>query len=275
MLCGGTIFCDHASGLIDVRNQVTSGASDTLRSKAMFERMAANHGVLIKSYRGDNGVFSSRDFRGELASQKQGLTLSGVGAHYQNGVAERAIQTVTSHARIMMLHSALRWPSTTEASLWPFALEYAAHIWNTTPKESCGGLSPLEIFSSSRMGGEFQELNHSHVWGSPAYVLDPTMQDGKKLPKRQPRSRRGVVLDVSPLHASTVGEILNLTTGSITPQYHVVFDDWSTTVLAQEDYVPDTWEDLFIHHRIQSLEPDNIGTPLADEWFDEDSRAER
>ncbi|MGH3053526.1 MAG: hypothetical protein ACRDL7_00935 [Gaiellaceae bacterium] len=135
MFCGGTIFCDHASGLINVHHQVTLGASDTLRSKLLFERMSANNGVHIKNYCGDNGVFASKDFRGELALQKQGLTLSGVGAHHQNGVAERAIQTVTAHARIMMLHAALRWPSTTDASYWPFALDYAAHLWNTTPKE--------------------------------------------------------------------------------------------------------------------------------------------
>ncbi|MGH3054777.1 MAG: hypothetical protein ACRDL7_07350, partial [Gaiellaceae bacterium] len=72
--------------------------------------MAASHGVHIQNYRGDNGVFTSRDFRRQLELQHQGLTLSGVGAHHQNGVAERAIKTVTTHARIMMLHAALRWP---------------------------------------------------------------------------------------------------------------------------------------------------------------------
>ncbi|MGH3053715.1 MAG: hypothetical protein ACRDL7_01895, partial [Gaiellaceae bacterium] len=272
-LCGGTIFCDHASGLIDVRNQVTLGASDTLRSKLMFERMASSHGVHVRNYRGDNGVFTSRDFRRQLEIQKQGLTLSGVGAHHQNGVAERAIKTVTTHARIMMLHAALRWPEATQASLWPFALEYAAHLWNTTPKESCGGMSPMEFFSSSRM--EFQEINNAHVWGCPAYVLDPTLQDGKKLPKWQPRSRRGMFIGVSPSHSTTVGEILNLTTGSVTPQYHVVFDDWFSTVTCPDDHVPETWEDLFLHHRSQILEPDQVGPPLADEWLDADSRAQR
>ena len=37
-------------------------------------------------------------------------------------------------------------------------------------------------------------------------------------------------MGLSPDHASTVPLVLNLDTGAITPQFHVAFDDWFTTV---------------------------------------------
>jgi hypothetical protein len=73
-------------------------------------------------------------------------------------------------------------------------------------------------------------LEQARVWGCPVYVLNPKLQDGKKLPKWTMRSRQGVYLGISPVHASTVGRILNITTGAITPQYHVMYDEYYTTV---------------------------------------------
>lgn len=64
----------------------------------------------------------------------------------------------------------------------------------------------------------------------PAYVLDKSIQDGKKIPRWKPRSDRRIYVGVSPNHASTVGLCLNLTTGAISPQYHVVYDDQFATV---------------------------------------------
>ena len=85
---------DHASGFIHVEHQVSLSAGDTIRSKRNFERLLYNHGVIVKSYRADNGVFSSADFEAEILRGSQTITFSGVGAQHQNGVAERAIRTV-------------------------------------------------------------------------------------------------------------------------------------------------------------------------------------
>ena len=46
-------------------------------------------------------------------------------------------------------------------------------------------------------------------------------------------------MGLSPDHASTVPLVLNLDTGAITPQFHVVFDDWFTTVATSVDDIPD------------------------------------
>ena len=45
-------------------------------------------------------------------------------------------------------------------------------------------------------------------------------------------------MGLSPDHASTVPLVLNLDTGAITPQFHVVFDDWFTTVTTSVDDLP-------------------------------------
>ena len=56
-------------------------------------------------------------------------------------------------------------------------------------------------------------------------------------------------MDLSPDHASTVCLVLNLDNGTITPQFHVVLDDWFTAVVTRIDDLPDfnstTWSNIF------------------------------
>ena len=76
-------------------------------------------------------------------------------------------------------------------------------------------------------------------------------------------------------HSTTVGNILNLTTGHISPQYHVVYDELFTTVLGSlTDAVFDAeeWNALL---QLKSLEtyidpPDAARDQLPfREWFDD------
>ena len=71
---------------------------------------------------------------------------------------------------------------------------------------------------------------NAHPWGVPVCVLDPTPQDGFKIPKFNPRARKGIHLGPSPLHASSVGMILNPKTNRISPQFHCICDDYFETV---------------------------------------------
>ena len=82
------------------------------------------------------------------------------------------------------------------------------------------------------------------------YILDPHLQAGQKLPRWQPRSKRGVFMGFSHLHSSEVRLVLNLDTGSITPQYHVVFDDHFSTVssVERENDPPDNWAELCLEN---------------------------
>ena len=98
MHCGGTISVDHASGLIHVEHQPSLTAQETIRSKWLFEQMVLSNGVQAENYHADNGIFSAKAFKQILLDMDQHVRFSGVGAHHQNGVAKRAIQTVVYRA---------------------------------------------------------------------------------------------------------------------------------------------------------------------------------
>jgi len=258
MYCGGTLFVDHATGHIKIYNQVTLGASDTIRSKELYELQAWEMGVKVKKYHGDNGIFKAKAFKDDLEKRRQEMSYSGVGAHGQNGVAERAIQTVVHSARTMMLHQALLWPEQFDMRLWPFALEHAVYLWNHVPDTDISinnvipGVAPIELYTGTKLdvGG----LSNEHTWGCPAYVLDPKLQDGKKLPKWDFRTRQGQYLGKSPKHASSIGLIRNLNTGFISPQFHVIYDHKFETVMGgyeDNDAVADhIWNNLMIDENV-------------------------
>ena len=208
MYSGGVIFVEHASGYKHVEMLVGFTAAETIAAKHRFERHMHDMGIKITSYRTDNGVFAAEDFVTEVEKSMQSIKYSGVGAHHQNGVAERGIGTLMSMARTMMLHAAIRWPDMADSSLWPMAVDYAAYIYNHVPDAS-SGLAPIEL--ATRCSQRYEDLSNVHVWGSPVYVLDPKLQDSKGLPKWTKRSRCGVYLGQDDNHHTAFGKILNAT----------------------------------------------------------------
>ncbi len=117
-----------------------------IRGKHSFEQEARSYGVEIEKYCGDNGVYKLEEFLKDLLICGQTIEFSGVGAHHQNGVPERAIRTITESPRTMLLHAAIHWPKQVSLDLWPFAMEYAVHLWNRLPTME-SGLAPIELFS--------------------------------------------------------------------------------------------------------------------------------
>ena len=228
---GGTLFYDHASSFIYLSHQVSLGIGETLQSKRKFERFASQRNVDVRSYRADNHPYSSKGFLEDLEVHNQTITFSGVGAHHQNGAAERALQTCCTWARALMMHQLLHWPDSYDPQLWPFALTHAVHIWNNLPKEGAL-LTPIELFSGMKQPHN-GSLLRTRVWGCPAWVLNPKLQDLKKIPKWSKRSRCGMYLGHSDDHHSTVGQILNLRTGAVSPQFHVVYDELYATVFGR------------------------------------------
>lgn len=248
-----TFFTDHASNKVHITLNYSTGAEEAVTSKHRFEKMASENGVLIKKYRGDNGVYATYLFKSSCEVLNQAQDFSGVGAKHQNGVAERMIGTITRRARTMLLHATILWPEIITEDLWPFALKMAVDVHNATPNSS--GLSPDESFSGHKTTR--CRLKDFHPFGCPVFVLEASLQNGHKIPKWKPRSRMGVYLGHSPDHATTVPLVLNTTTGLVSPQFHMVFDDcFTTTKSLQTDQLPKNWPALFKHSEVNLLDSD-------------------
>lgn len=191
--------------------------------------MALDEGFTIKAYHSDNGVSAAADFKAHCKRKRQRRSFSGVGAKHQNGIAERNIKTVTQWAHANMLHLATHWPAAANTKYWPQAIDYAVwvFIFNRLPNLSTGILPNKLWFRVQHVDNK---ICRAHVFGCPVYVLDALLQDGKKMPKRNPRARLGLFLGFLDLHSSLVPLVLNVETGHITPQFHIIFDDKFKTV---------------------------------------------
>ena len=260
---GGTLFYDNYSGYIHLHNQVSLRIGETLVGKRALDRFASQFGVKIKKFRCDNHPFNSQEFLEDLAVNEQTVTYCGVGAHHQNGVAERAIKSVTLYARAMMLHQLLHWPEAYDESLWPFALEHAVYIWNNLPRQD-SLLTPTELFTGMKLPDN-APLDSARVWGCPTFVLDPRLQaKGGKIKRWKPRSRVGVNLGHSPMHHHSVHCILNLKTGYISPQFHLVFDELFQSVfgdISPERLDQAQWESILELGHEQHLDPTDRSNP--------------
>ena len=253
MYSGGIVFVDHASDFVFVDFCISPNSHESLRSKENYEGMCREFGVVPQGYLTDNGrAFTSHEFTASLSSLHHSSSLSGVGAHHSNGKAENTIKRIMAIARTMMIHSAIHWPDVADSSLWPLAVKYATHLHNHVPHES-NGLAPIDIFSRTR--SPTRRLLDLHVWGSPTYVLDKVIADGKKIPRWQLRSTRRMFVGLSQLHSSKAPLVLNFESGYISPQFHIVHDDFFATVGSTPDMIPDftseVWKKLFgsaTHH---------------------------
>jgi hypothetical protein len=206
MFSGGCLFVDHASGYIHVEFQTNLNTHETLNAKENFELMCRDNGVIPQNYVSDNGAaFTSAGFTAKLREFAQIIRFAGTGAHHHNGTAERAIQTIMSMARTMMLHAAIHWPDVSDSCLWPMAVAHAVFLYNHVPSSDTG-ISPVDVFTRTRW--EQRKFHDVHVWGCPVYVLEKSLSDGKKIPRWKPRSKRTIHMGSSPMHASTVPLVL-------------------------------------------------------------------
>jgi len=133
------------------------------------------------------------------------------------------------------------------------------------PNQSTG-LLLVEVFTKKKSNHD--ALWNLHVWGCLAYVLDPQLHDGSKLPKWDPCLKRGQFVGHSPMHASTIGLVMNLQTSNISPQYHVMFDDFYETVNSNGDEPPPKWMDLFMlnQYKVEYNNTDYL-PKLHEEWL--------
>jgi len=241
-----TLFCDHASRFLHLTCNISTVAEEALLAKLSFEREAALANVRIRKSKADNGIFHLALWKTSCELLQQTIEYCGVNAHHQNGIAKRQIRSIMDPARMMLLHAMHHWSDIIKVDLWPYALKLAIDLHNHTPGPS--GLSPAEIFVGVK---DKDRLQAFHTFGCPVFVLLETrLQAGHKIPKWEPHSR-------SPQHASNGPLIMNINTGLVSPQYHVVYDDHFTTTHSLETNVlPLNWVTLF-QNRAENVLVDN------------------
>jgi hypothetical protein len=228
-----TIFVDHYSDVTFVHLQ------KTLNAKEAFERWANSHSVKIKHYHADNGRFAKTDFMAHVAKSGQTISFCGVNPHFQNGRAERRIQTLQDLGRTQLLHAIARWLVAISHHLWPFAVGNVGQCLNDTARPG-EEKTRIERFTGSDVRPNVKDQHHL---GCPAYVLDSDMQSGKNIPKWMPRARVGIYLGKSPRHARNVSLVLNPRTGMVSPQYHMKIDDTFETVVGVREATHGTWRE--------------------------------
>lgn len=229
-----TVFVDHFSRLSYVHFQVSTSAEDTLKAKRSFESYAKSVGVRVLHYHADNGRFAENLFVQDVEEAGQTISYCGVNAHFQNGIAEKMIRDLQDQARTMLVHAKHRWHDAINANLWPYAVRMASKCRNGAPLNEAGD-SPLELFLATKV-----KVNTKHFkpFGCPVYVLSDKMQQGRKGSKWEERARVGVYLGPSPRHASSVALVLSLTTGMVSSQYHVEYDEFFETVRMKDQVIP-------------------------------------
>ena len=84
-------------------------------------------------------------------------------------------------------------------------------------------------------------IRHFHTFGCPTYILDNSLAAGKSIPKWHRRARLGVYLGRSPNHAQSVALVMSLSTGLVSPQFHLKFDDLFETVKGEATF-PNNWK---------------------------------
>ena len=259
---GSVLFVDHMSDFM--YNHLITGTSsmETLRSKQAYERVALSYGVQIKTYHADNLRFNDKNFSADLLKGGQTITFCGVGAHHQNAVVESKIKEVCYGGRTILLHAQRKWPTVISTVLWPYAVQAIVERHNRLSLDQ-DGKSPLEKFS-----GIDDEITPTdfHTWGCPVYILEAANQSGGiGTPKWEPRSHTGIYLGHSPCHAGSVALVLNISSGLVSPQYHLVFDDKFTTVpYLESSKTPPNWQDLLANSTEQATDEQQR---LSFEWL--------
>ena len=191
-----TVYVDQATGFGFVYLQKTASAEETIEGKVAFEQQAKQHGVEIKAYHADNGIFRAHLWVDHCRSQHQQLTFAGVNAHHQNAHAEVRIRQLQDLARTMLIHANKRWPKAISAQLWPYALRMANEALNATPNMvHPTKQSPLQLFSKTDV---HTNLKHWYPFGCPVYVLESSLATSGIHHKWKERSRVGIYLGTSP-----------------------------------------------------------------------------
>ena len=138
-----------------------------------------------------------------------------------------------------MIHVKHQYTDFIQPCLWPFLLKQAEFTLNNLRLRK-SGKSRTEHFSAMH-----NKINimHYHTFSCPVYVLNAQLQGAIFITKWEDQVRLGANVGRSLIQAGNVSLILNLSTGHVIPQFHVLFNKTFSTVPSLENgSVPDSWK---------------------------------
>jgi hypothetical protein len=155
----------------------------------------------------------------------------------------------------MINHAISKWDKTITPELWPFAIQQAATIYNTTKRRSRDyDVSPWEQFT-----GERSKLSQSdmHPLFCPVYVLDRRIQEGTSPPKWKKRTTQEVYGGHLHHNSRSFPMIWDPKTKLVSPQFYIMFDDNFDTVQPPDHNIKhaDTMDRLFRDNRCTYDDP--------------------
>jgi hypothetical protein len=259
-----SFWIDHYSQFVYVTMHESKRAEELLRSKLEFEEYAARYGVNIKNIRADNGVYTAKVIKDSCLKRQQNLTFCAVGAHWQNGIAERFIGSIVQRARTILLHAMAKWPETVTEDMWSFAIRHMVHFHNASIRRD-KQQSPHQLFTGEEPPWKLKDFR---VFGCPTYVLHKRLQDGDAFSKWKARSWLGVYIGPSSCHASNIPLIYNPATTHVTPQFHVVNDEGFTSITSFASDIKDKLLDKLYEKAFWSQQHEGDLTIPATYHFD-------
>ena len=77
----GCAYVDHASRLSYTQLQTSVDNDQTIEAKEGYKRFAKSHGVILKLFHSDNGMFAKKVFCDNLDASSQTIIYCGVWVH--------------------------------------------------------------------------------------------------------------------------------------------------------------------------------------------------
>ena len=122
----------------------------------------------------------------------------------------------------MLLHAKRFWPKAVAHMLQPFTVAYIIYLESTLAIE----VDKRTLLQKLTATNHEITLRDQHTQRCLVYILESKVQiSSKGLPKQESRARIGVYLSRSPVYAGNVVMVLNLSSGHVSLQYHIVFDN--------------------------------------------------
>jgi len=104
-----TVYVDSYSGYSYIHLLKTQSVTEKGEGQHTFEAFCKQHGIKVRGYHADNGIFKAKDWVNGCKVKQQILTSTGINAHHSHGRAERRIRLLQDLSRSMLIYADRRW----------------------------------------------------------------------------------------------------------------------------------------------------------------------